>query len=75
MQEIVKLRRPPFEHQPAPPWVIHDRGRRRVESRAAARVSHDIKAAIGSDFIGYFQGEWSSEDGWKLGVRVSDQKW
>jgi hypothetical protein len=75
MREIVKLRRPPFAQQIAPPWVIHDQGRMKVETRAAILVSQAIKEAVGNDPLGYFQAEWSSEEGWKVGARVPDQKW
>jgi hypothetical protein len=46
-----------------------------VESRAAALIDRSVKAAMGDAPKGYFEGEWSAEEGWKIGDRVLDQKW
>jgi hypothetical protein len=75
MKEIVKLQQPLSSNDLDPPWLIYDQGRKKVESRAAALIDRAVKVAMGDAPKGYFEGEWSAEEGWKIGDRVLDQKW
>jgi hypothetical protein len=38
-------------------------------------IGAEIKSAIGEEIKGYFEAEWSPDDGWKIGARVLPQKW
>ena len=75
LKEIVKVEKPLSSNNDDPPWLIYDQGKKKVESRAPALIGRDVKTAIGNDPKGYFEAEWSAEEGWKIGDRVIDQKW
>jgi hypothetical protein len=75
LKEVVKVQKPLSSNNADPPWLIYDQGKKKVESRAAALIGREVKAATGNDPKAYFEAEWSAEEGWKIGDRVLDQKW
>jgi hypothetical protein len=75
LKEIVKVQQPLSSNVEDAPWLIYDQGKKKVEQRAVALVDPAVKAAIGYDPKAFFEAEWSTEEGWKIGDRVLDQKW
>jgi hypothetical protein len=75
LKEVVKVQKPLSSNNDDPPWLIYDQGKKKVEERAAALIDRTVKAAMGNDPKGYFEAEWSAEEGWKIGDRVLDQQW
>jgi hypothetical protein len=73
LKEIVKVQQPLSSNVGDAPWLIYDRGKKKVEQRALALIDSAVKATLGDDPKGYFEAEWSTEEGWKIGVL--DQKW
>jgi hypothetical protein len=75
LKEIVKVQQPLSSNVGDAPWLIYDQGKKKVEQRAVALVDPAVKTALGDDPKAYFEAEWSTEEGWKIGDRVLDQKW
>jgi len=64
MGEIVKIQVPLSADDG--PWLIYDHDRKHMETRDAAKIGADLKAAMRGDPKGYFLAVWS-DSGWIVG--------
>ena len=72
--EVVKVHQPTATTGSGKDWLIADESGERAEMREGSLVADDVKEALGKDAEGFFEATWSAQ-GWKIGARLSNQKW
>jgi hypothetical protein len=73
--EIIKVQRPLSSSHPSTPWLIYDKDYKHIERKPDKLIGVDVKAAIGTDAKGYFNGVWATGAGWTINERVKGQDW
>lgn len=71
--EIVKVQHPLFPH--GAPWLICDEACKRISRLSDTVIPKHVKEAMNGYSKAFFNGDWSSVDGWGLSERVEDQVW
>lgn len=74
--EIVKVQRPLAGNDPAAPWLIYDKARKRSQTLPEKDVQARVRDEMGEDAKAFFEASWAGDRlGWALGPRVKNQEW